>query len=79
MRIIAYDRFKPGVVIVFELATVEDTKRYVADVKPSFLRDSPRFDVVPEIAPRASEAIVDKITQTDVANASALLRAHTPR
>jgi biuret amidohydrolase len=32
------------------------------DVKPWFLRDSPGFQLVPEVSPRPSEAILDKIT-----------------
>jgi biuret amidohydrolase len=32
------------------------------DVKPWFLRDSPGFPLVPEVSPRPSEAILDKIT-----------------
>ena len=34
------------------------------DVKPWFLRDSPAFQIVPELAPLASEAIFDKITMS---------------
>ena len=33
-------------------------------VKPLFLRDSPAFQIVPELEPRASEGIVDKITMS---------------
>lgn len=33
-----------------------------AEVQPWFLRSSPGFDVVPELAPRSSEAVIDKIT-----------------
>jgi nicotinamidase-related amidase len=33
-------------------------------VKPWFLRDSPAFAIVPELAPLASEAIFDKITMS---------------
>jgi len=33
-------------------------------VKPLFLRDSPAFQIVPELAPRASEGIVDKIAMS---------------
>jgi biuret amidohydrolase len=33
-----------------------------ADVKPWFLRGSPDFELLPELAPRPSEAIFDKIT-----------------
>jgi biuret amidohydrolase len=38
--------------------------RTVADVKPSFPRDSPQFQIVPELAPRASEAVLDKIAMS---------------
>jgi biuret amidohydrolase len=38
--------------------------RTVAEVKPSFPRDSPQFQIVPELAPRASEAILDKIAMS---------------
>jgi nicotinamidase-related amidase len=33
-------------------------------VKPMFLRDSPGFQVIPELQPRPSEGIVDKITMS---------------
>lgn len=33
-------------------------------IKPMFLRDSPAFQIVPELAPAATEAIVDKITMS---------------
>lgn len=33
-------------------------------VKPIFLRDSPSFQIIPELEPRASEGIVDKITMS---------------
>ena len=33
-------------------------------VKPLFLRDSPAFQIVPELEPHASEGIVDKITMS---------------
>jgi nicotinamidase-related amidase len=36
----------------------------VAEVKPWFLRESPGFQLVPELAPLASEAIFDKITMS---------------
>ncbi len=36
----------------------------VAEVKPWFLRDSPGFQLVPELAPLASEVIFDKITMS---------------
>ena len=34
----------------------------VEDIRPWFLRDSPGFHLLPELAPRPSEAIFDKIT-----------------
>jgi biuret amidohydrolase len=34
------------------------------DVKPWFLRDSPGFQLVPEVSPRPSEGILDKITMS---------------
>ena len=34
------------------------------DVKPWFLRDSPGFAITPELAPRDSEAIFDKLTMS---------------
>jgi nicotinamidase-related amidase len=36
----------------------------VAEVKPWFLRDSPGFQLVPELTPLASEVIFDKITMS---------------
>lgn len=33
-------------------------------IKPMFLRDSPAFHIIPELEPRPSEAIVDKITMS---------------
>ena len=36
----------------------------VAKVKPAFLRDSPAFQIAPEIAPLPSEGVVDKITMS---------------
>lgn len=33
-----------------------------AQVRPWFLRDAPGFQIVPELAPRADEAILDKLT-----------------
>jgi nicotinamidase-related amidase len=36
----------------------------VTDVKPWFLRGSPGFQLIPEVAPLASEAIFDKITMS---------------
>jgi len=36
----------------------------VEEVKPWFLPDSPNFQLVPELRPRASEAVFDKITMS---------------
>src|SRR5262245_15919322 len=36
----------------------------VEDVRPWFLRDSPGFQLVPEITPQPSEAVFDKITMS---------------
>jgi nicotinamidase-related amidase len=36
----------------------------VEDVRPWFLRDSPAFQLLPEMAPRPSEAVIDKITMS---------------
>lgn len=36
----------------------------VADVRPWFLRDSPGFQLMPELDPRPSEVIFDKITMS---------------
>jgi biuret amidohydrolase len=51
---------------VFQLRTAKAWQRAasVKDVKPWFLRDSPGFQLIPEITPLASEAIFDKITMS---------------
>ena len=51
---------------VSQLRTAKAWQRVasVAEVRPWFLRDSPGFALVPELAPRASEAIFDKITMS---------------
>lgn len=36
----------------------------MADLKPALLRDSPGFQLVPEVTPRPSEAVFDKITMS---------------
>jgi biuret amidohydrolase len=36
----------------------------VEQVKPWFLRDSPQFQIIPELEPRLNEAIFDKITMS---------------
>ena len=49
---------------VFQLrmAMAWQRKDRVEDVVSPFLRDSPGFEIVPELAPRASEAIFDKLS-----------------
>lgn len=51
---------------VFQLRIAMSWQRVktVADVRPWFLRDSPGFSLVPELTPRPSEAILDKITMS---------------
>jgi biuret amidohydrolase len=51
---------------VFQLRTAKAWQRAtsVSDVKPWFLRDSPSFQLIPEITPLPSEAIFDKITMS---------------
>jgi nicotinamidase-related amidase len=51
---------------VFQLRTAKAWQRVrsVAEVQPWFLRDSPGFQLIPEIAPLPSEAIFDKITMS---------------
>lgn len=36
----------------------------VGDVKQRFLRDSPEFELTPELSPRASDVVLDKITMS---------------
>jgi biuret amidohydrolase len=51
---------------VFQLRTAKAWQRAtsVNDVKPWFLRDSPGFQLIPEMTPLSSEAIFDKITMS---------------
>ena len=51
---------------VYQLRTAMAWQRVssVEQVKPWFLRDSPSFQLAPELAPLASEAIFDKITMS---------------
>lgn len=51
---------------VFQLRTAMAWQRVktVAEVRPWFLRDSPGFQLVPELAPLASEVIFDKIAMS---------------
>jgi nicotinamidase-related amidase len=49
---------------VFQLRQAMTWQRvaHATDVRPWFLRDSPDFELLTELAPRSSEAIFDKIT-----------------
>jgi nicotinamidase-related amidase len=51
---------------VAQLRTAKAWQRVgtVAEVKPSFPRDSPQFQIVPELEPRANEAVLDKISMS---------------
>jgi nicotinamidase-related amidase len=51
---------------VFQLRTAMAWQRVstVADVRPWFLRESPGFQLVPELNPLSSEAVFDKITMS---------------
>ncbi len=51
---------------VFQLRMAMTWQRVdsVAEVSPWFLRGSPGFDITPELAPRATEAVFDKITMS---------------
>src|SRR5262245_57398235 len=48
---------------VFQLRTAMAWQKVsrAADVRPWFLRDSPGFQIAPEISPRPSEAVFDKV------------------
>ncbi len=39
-------------------------KASAAEVRPAFPRDSPQFQIVPQLAPRPSEAVLDKIAMS---------------
>jgi nicotinamidase-related amidase len=51
---------------VFQLRTAMAWQRVerVADVRPLFLRDSPDFQLVPELTPLPSEAVFDKLAMS---------------
>ena len=48
----------------FRMAMAWQRAKSAGEVKPSFLRDSPGFHLVPEMNPLPSEAIFDKITMS---------------
>ena len=51
-------------VFQFRMAMAWQRTEHVDDVTPWFLRGSPGFELVPEMAPRESEAVLDKITMS---------------
>jgi nicotinamidase-related amidase len=51
-------------VFQFRMAMAWQRTDRVDEVNPWFLRDSPGFQLVPELAPLASEAVLDKITMS---------------
>jgi nicotinamidase-related amidase len=51
-------------VFQFRMAMAWQRVGNVEDVKPWFLRDSPGFQILPEVAPLPSEAVFDKITMS---------------
>jgi biuret amidohydrolase len=51
-------------VFQFRMAMAWQRVEKAEDVSPWFLRDSPGFQLAPELSPRPSEAILDKITMS---------------
>ena len=51
-------------VFQFRMAMAWQRTDHVDDVHPWFLRGSPGFELVPEMAPRETEAVLDKITMS---------------
>lgn len=51
-------------VLQFRMAMSWQRVDSIEEVKPWFLRDSPGFHLIPEMSPRSSEAIFDKITMS---------------
>ena len=48
----------------FKMAMAWQRKDSPEKVNPIFVRDNPAFQIIPELAPRASEGIVDKISMS---------------
>jgi biuret amidohydrolase len=63
MRHLSLPRELMGV-FQFRMAMAWQRVKTVAEVQPWFLRDSPGFQLVPELTPLSSEAILDKITMS---------------
>ena len=51
-------------VVQFRMAIAWQRVERAEDVHPWFLRDAPGFPIAPELIPRTSEAILDKITMS---------------
>lgn len=51
-------------VFQFRMAMAWQRKDNIEEIQPWFLRDNPGFQLVPELAPLPSEAILDKITMS---------------
>jgi biuret amidohydrolase len=51
-------------VMQYRTAMAWQRKADPAEVSPWFLRDSPGFDIVPELAPSADEAVFDKLAMS---------------
>jgi nicotinamidase-related amidase len=63
MRHLSLPRELMGV-FQFRMAMAWQRVKTVAEVQPWFLRDSPGFQLVPELTPLSSEAVFDKITMS---------------
>ena len=63
MRHLSLPRELMGV-FQFRMAMAWQRVERVEDITPWFVRDAPGFELVPEMAPRPSEAVLDKITMS---------------